>query len=207
MSVLSASKVADFEQVRVMSPLAKTSAAATQGACHNFSLHWCSEILANPGANGSTRMATLGRKAGGANPILQKAFGDRWSLEGQSGADDMMLRIHGLSATSVFPYSNFNPTSLKNGILGGKGKAFIYSFWFSGSRPGAEGGAHSIAFYCTSHGGNAVVHAFDPNFGEFVLTGGELPQFLAELFALYGPVNTHDMRSLAAGARLALGGR
>ncbi len=207
MSVLSSSRIASFEQVRVMSPRAGTSNAATQGACHNFSLHWCSEILTNPGGSAAARMSSLGRRSGGANPILQKAFVDRWSQEGSSGADDMMLKINGLTAAAVLPYASFKLMDLKNRVAQGTGKAFIYSFWFTGSRPGASGGAHSIAFYCSQHGGQAAVHCFDPNFGEFLVTGGELTQMLSDLFGQYGPVNAHVLRSVTATSKLVLGGR
>src|SRR5690606_7283163 len=41
--------IATFSQVGVMQPLVGRSAAATQGACHNFTIEWVSFMFADKG--------------------------------------------------------------------------------------------------------------------------------------------------------------
>lgn len=197
---------AAFAQVKVMGPRVGHNKAAVQGACHNFSLHWISLILGKPEGAAADRMAALAANSGGANPLLQKVFGDRWGLEGANEADDLMCKIHGLITKDVFPYSAYDQGRLKS-ALQAVGTGFVYSFWFAGGIVGAEGGAHSVAFYVNKHGTNLAIHFFDPNFGEFLFTDTEFDGFWSELIGTYGPMKQHWMRSAVAGQKMVLGGR
>jgi hypothetical protein len=79
------------------------------------------------------------------------------------------------------------------------GSGFIYSFWFTGSVVGAEGGAHTIAFYANKAGGSTVVNLFDPNFGEFLVTIAEFSLLMGELMTRYGPGKNQILRSAVSG--------
>lgn len=193
--MLQQAKVATFEQVNVMASRVGRNAAATQGACHCFSLHWLSMILGNPGGAAKDRAAVLGKGAGGSKLILQKVFGTRWGTDGHDNSDYLAAREFRLTFDDLLPMKAFGFSEIQWALSLIPGKGAIYSFWFNGSIPGAAGGAHSIAFYSTTMGGQAVFHVFDPNFGEFVCTKPEFRQLMGELFGLYGPVTKHWMRS------------
>ena len=152
-------------------------------------------------------MSVLSAKSGGANPILQKVFGDRWGLEGASGADDMICKIHGLLTKDAIAFSNYDQSRMKKVLEDGVGSAFVYSFWFAGGIVGAEGGAHSVAFYVNLHGGKVALHFFDPNFGEFLFNNSEFDGFWSELIGTYGPIKQQWMRSAVAGQKVVLAGR
>jgi hypothetical protein len=200
--MLDKAKVADFSQVTVMAPKVQVNKAATDGACHCFSLQWLSLMLTDTrSAQGSapSRMATLSKSHGGANLILQKVFGIRWGTDGMDNADALVQMNYRLKLQDVLKYDSYNLTKLAKGLSTqvSKGGGFLYSFWFHGSIPGAAGGAHSIAFYVTRMGLMSVVHIFDPNFGEFVCSGTEFAQAFKELMQKYGPVHHHVMRAAA----------
>lgn len=207
MALVDKYKTADFAQVRVMGPRAGQNKAAVQGACHCFSLHWLSLIVSDPAAAAQSRMEELSKQAGGASPILQKAFCDRWGLEGASGADDMMCQIHGLITQDEFGYGTYNVSALTGPLFRSIGKGSIYSFWFAGGRIGAESGAHSVAFYANQMNTNVAIHFFDPNFGEFLFDSGEFIAFWDELTAMYGPMKAHMLRSVTPTKKLVLTGR
>lgn len=196
--MLDKARTASFSQVAIMQPRQGVNAAATAGACHCFSLHWLSLILRAPEGGGSDRMAALGRGNGGSNLILQKVFGTRWVADGEGGnnADFLVTQNYRLATTEAIPYGAYNPDALAHKLKVNAlfGTGFIYSFWFSGSVVGAQGGAHSIAFYATSMGGHSIIHVFDPNFGEFVLSGDEFGKAFFELMGRYGPVRNHVLR-------------
>jgi hypothetical protein len=200
-------KIAAFEQVVVMGPRVGRNAAAVEGACHNFSLHWLSMILTDPGSPADSRMAVLSKNAGGANPVLQKVFGDRWDLEGMRDSDQMICQIHGLVTHDEVPFSGYGAAALAAPLFQNVGKGGIYSFWFIGGVVGASGGAHSVAFYTNQMNQETVLHFFDPNFGEFLLTAGEFGPFWDELTGRYGPMRRHMLRSVTASKRAVLGGR
>jgi hypothetical protein len=199
--------LAPFEQVKVMGPRVGVNKAAVTGACHNFSLNWISLILNNPLGSAKERMAELSKNSGGANPVLQKTFGDRWTLEGAEGADDMMCQLNGVLTTDAIRYGTYDYSALKRKIVNGFGLAFLYSFWFSGSIVGAEGGAHSVAFSVVQHNVTIAIHFFDPNFGEFLFTSEEMDDFWRELVNTYGPMRNHWLRSCVACAKMVIGGR
>jgi Yersinia/Haemophilus virulence surface antigen len=201
------SLLASFEQVKVMGPRVGVNKAAVTGACHNFSLSWISLILTNPLGSAKDRMASLSQNAGGANLVLQKTFGDRWTLEGAAGADDMMCQLNGILTTDAIAYGAYDYAALKRKIVNGFGLAFLYSFWFAGGIVGAEGGAHSVAFNIIQHNVTTAIHFFDPNFGEFLLTSNELDAFWIEFVATYGPMRNHWLRSCVATAKMVIGGR
>ncbi len=200
-------KLASFEQVTVMGPRAGTNKAAVEGACHNFSLAWIADVIRNPGGSASDRMASLAKNSGGVNPVLQKVFGDRWRLEGADGADELITQIHGLITTDVFSYKIYSEMEILPGLRNGVGDGFVYSFWFTGGVVGAEGGAHSVAFYANKHGGKLAVHFFDPNFGEFLFTEDEFNGFWNTLTGKYGPLTNHWMRGCKPTKVMTLGGR
>jgi hypothetical protein len=207
MALMDEYRTASFEQVTVMGPRVGKNKAAVEGACHNFSLNWISLILNDPLGSSKDRMVKLSANSGGANPVLQKVFGDRWGLEGASGADDMMCQINGLTTQDVFAYKVYDKGELSRGLLQGSGLGFVYSFWFAGGRIGAEGGAHSVAFYTVIYGSGNAIHFFDPNFGEFVFNATEFDAFWTELTGMYGPLKNHWLRSAKASAKVMLGGR
>lgn len=200
-------KIAGFEQVTVMGPRVGRNAAAVEGACHNFSLHWLSMILSDPGGKAAARMTELAQNAGGANPVLQKAFSDRWRGEGMQGADDLMFQIHGLQAQEEVAFGGYGAAALTGALFPNVGKGSIYSFWFDGGVVGASGGAHSVAFYTNLMNQDTVLHFFDPNFGEFLLRSAEFGLFWNELTACYGPMKRHTLRSVTATKKVALAGR
>ena len=200
-------KIAPFTQVGVMGPRVGRNKAAVEGACHNFSLSWIADIMRNPAGAAKDRMAELGRHAGGANPVLQKMFGDRWGLEGATGADELITQIHGLITKDVFAYKQYIANEVLSGLCGNVGKGCLYSFWFSGGVVGAEGGAHSVAFFPNKHGGKVAIHFFDPNFGEYLLTEDEFGSFWGTLTRQYGPMLYHWMRSCTTTSPLILAGR
>ncbi len=200
-------KIAAFQQVSVMGPRVGRNKAAVEGACHNFSLEWIANIARNPEGSASDRMAALAKKSGGANPVLQKMFGDRWKREGAGGADELITQIHGLSTKDVFGYKFYSASEILPGLRNGVGQGFLYSFWFSGGVVGAEGGAHSVAFYCTRHGGKLALHFFDPNFGEFLCNEDEFTGFWNALTGKYGPITNHWMRVCTTTKPMVLAGR
>ncbi|MDQ8021124.1 MAG: YopT-type cysteine protease domain-containing protein [Moraxellaceae bacterium] len=201
MSLLIKSKIASFEQVNVMSSRVGLNKAASHGACHCISLNWLSLILRNPGQAAKERMTELSRGDGKQNAILQLAFGNRWASdpEGMDTADQLPLQNYRLKSNTVIPYQTFNPASVK-GKFGGAGQGFVYSFWFDFvvAVQGASGGAHSIAFYVNAHGGSLTANVFDPNFGEFLVTGDEFLPLFAELMGQYGTGKAHRMAQITA---------
>ncbi len=207
MSIFDDARVASFSQVKVMGPRAGKNKAATEGACHNFSLQWIADIIRNPGGSAKARMAALAKNAGGANPVLQKMFGDRWALEGCNGADTLITQIHGLATKDIIGYKPYFVGELLPALNNCKGQGALYSFWFEGSVEGAEGGAHSVAFYCTTHGGKLTIHFFDPNFGEFLLQSNEFLDFWKILTSYYGRFKYHWMRQCSKTEILELAGR
>ncbi|KVZ32061.1 hypothetical protein WL35_02420 [Burkholderia ubonensis] len=195
MSLFNLSLLAPLEQVVVMQSRIGRSAAATDGACHCFSLHWLSEILRNPGGLARDRMATISRVSGGANLILQKVFVTRWGTDGMDGADFLATQNYRLRTKNAIRYGAFNLGAVRGKLIAAVGSGFIYSFWFQGSVVGASGGAHSIAFYVNRYAREYMVHVFDPNFGEFLCTSTEFAVLMSEIFAKYGPITDHSMRS------------
>lgn len=192
---------AEFSQVAVMS--GATNAAATAGACHNFSLEWIAAMYkkADPDGAGG-RMAALRKQKGGAAMVTQKIFVNEWTRQSAEIADKGVAAWRGLQfAGDRVPYSNYSKESFLQGINTTDIAGLIYSFWFSGSVPGAAGGAHTIAFFrqmATRRGSTAKadnrIFAFDPNFGEFLMVEGQLPAWIDDLFGNYGPCNAQWMR-------------
>lgn len=208
MSNLEKWKIADFSQIDVMAPRAKNNrnAAATGGACHNFSIAWTSLILRDTAAPAHSRMSALAKNSGNINPLLQKVFVDRWGLEGARGADSLITQVHGVTCQDVFAYKSYNVNEIIPNLKMGIGNAFVYSFWFDGSTPGAPNGAHSVAFYATKHGDMLTLHFFDPNFGEFLLQENEFPTFWNFLMSIYGAGKHHWLRSASYAKALVLTG-
>lgn len=200
-------RIADFAQVAAMAALRGRSIAATQGACHNFTIEWLSHMFESGGATTDSkakdRMTKLARNNGAGNPILQKVFGDRWKEGGNSYkiADQMMISIRGLKdAALAFDYRKFIVDDLLANITSPDYSGMIYSFWFKGSVSGASGGAHTIGFFRSvkPHHGKMVaedeyVSGFDPNFGEYRILETEFKGWFTEFMKSYGGIFTHHM--------------
>ena len=178
------------------------NAAATEGACKCFAIHWCSLVLLSPGGVAKDRMDKLSENGGRRSLILQHVYGTRFGTDGREGADELVLLDNLVKAEIIVPFSayafNALGQALSSSVNQGTeyGAAFQLGFWFNGSVPGASGGAHAISFYCTRMGQDKVVHIFDPNFGEFVIRIGELDTFMMALFRRYGPVQHQQLRRL-----------
>jgi len=194
--------VAPFEQVKVMSGL--QSAAAKAGACHNFSIHWIALMYRDEGdsskAKAVARMAELAKGKGEANPVLQKVLADVWTRESVEQADKLMLHLRGLKLAKNpgIPYSAYNETEFVNTVTSPKEAGILYSFWFDGKAPGAEGGAHSIAFFRRvkpSKGAmtptDKTIVFFDPNFGEGECQTDAFKQWVAALKKAYSDKIKH----------------
>lgn len=192
--------LADFSQVKVMA--GKLNAAATTGACHNFSLHWISLLYKDKGSTDEklaiARMKELAAKKGEANPILQKIFGEVWTQESVENADKLMIALRGMKPSKEvgIPYSPYDQAKLVALLKAPKAAGMVYSFWFPGAIAGAQG-AHSIAFFRNVEGkkGKMVpmdqnVLAFDPNFGECHIAEANLGKWLDALKKTYsGAIN------------------
>jgi len=200
--------VATFSQVNAMAGLATTSAAANNGACHNFTLDWISRMIADDGqvtpALASGRIARLSQNNGAGNPVLQKVFGQRWVEDRNSyrEADTMMILVRGLKEVELaFDKVPFSGTQLINELTAPKGPGMVYSFWFRGSVVGAPGGAHTIGFFRRLRpAGGALVPAdthvscFDPNFGECHVHEANLVYWLNRMMACYGAPVRHMLK-------------
>ena len=198
-----ATKTGSFSQTQTMH--GRSNHAATHGACHNFSIQWLSEMFANADpAKGAARMSHLASRKGGANPVLQKAFGERWAEGGSAYklADRMMLSLRGLREVNMpIAYSVFNQASLVSIVNAPRESGMVYSFWFNGSVVGAAGGAHTIAFFRSlkpSRGRYVPttdsVFVFDPNFGEYHVPTAQFGSWFSTLTSLYGPMSKHMMK-------------
>lgn len=194
-------QTAAFSQVSVMS--GATNAAATQGACHNFSLQWIAAMYADSDpANAASRMAALAKNKGGAAMVTQKIFGNEWTRQSAEAADKGVAAWRGLEFTSdLVAYSAYTEANFLQGINATDVAGIIYSFWFSGSVPGAGGGAHTIAFFRkiktargTSGKADNQVFSFDPNFGECLSVEGSMQAWIQRLLSNYGPCNYQWMR-------------
>lgn len=194
-------QTADFSQVTVMS--GATNAAATEGACHNFSLEWLSLMYADsaPG-NADKRMAALAKNKGGAAMVTQMVFGNEWTRQSAEVADKGVAAWRGLEFTrDIVPYSAWSEGNFLQGIDKTDVSGLIYSFWFAGSAVGAGGGAHTIAFFRSMKTGGGTtgkadnqIFAFDPNFGECLSVEGEMPAWINAMLGNYGPCQYQWMR-------------
>jgi hypothetical protein len=166
---------ASFVQVSVMA--GKQNAAATAGACHNFSIHWCSLLYAGVPRTPADRMAALAAGGGEANRVLQKTYVDAFGESGRDwkSADNLGVAIRGLVRTDYcIPFGNFNQQEVINIVKAPKVDGMVYTFSFAGGVVGAQGGTHTIAFFRQLQGRRGVISpvgsnvlAFDPNFGEY----------------------------------------
>ncbi|PAU40311.1 hypothetical protein CKF94_04370 [Vibrio coralliilyticus] len=197
--------VANFSQVDVMKAKKGTSAAATNGACHNFSIEWLSFMFEKKG-DAKQRMKRLSARDGAGNPVLQKTFASRWSEGGASYqvADRMMISLRGLKETALlYDYTHFNIKNIVKAVTKPQHAGFIYSFWFPGAVVGASG-AHTIAFYRSlspKQGSlktdNDTVYIFEPNYGEFEVPSKDFESWLKKLATFYAPFNAHMVKTVA----------
>jgi hypothetical protein len=186
---------APFSQVGVMT--GRQNAAATAGACHNFSIHWCAMMLMGVPATPAERMAKLTAGRGEANPVLQRTYVGAFGEAGRDwkSADNLGVAIRGLvRAEYAIDFSAFSQSALLAVIKTPKYDAMVYTFDFTGSVVGAAGGTHSIAFYRKLQGRRGVVSpqgrwviAFDPNFGEYAIEALEFNYWLNKEKGSYGP--------------------
>jgi hypothetical protein len=194
-------QTAPFSQVSVMS--GATNAAATAGACHNFSLEWLAAMYADasPG-NAAARMTALSKNKGGAAMVTQMVFGNEWSRQSAEAADKGVAAWRGLEFDhDIISYSAYTQAEFLRGLNSTDVSGVIFSFWFSGSVVGAGGGAHTIAFFRSMKTGRGVtgkadnqVFSFDPNFGECLSVEGNMPAWIDDMLSNYGPCNFQWMR-------------
>jgi hypothetical protein len=190
-----------FSQVDVMA--GASNAAATAGACHNFSLEWLAAMYADSSpANAAKRMTALGKNKGGAAMVTQKVFGNEWTRQSAEVADKGVAAWRGLQFVhDIIPYSTYSQPNFLQGINSTDVPGMIFSFWFSGSAVGAGGGAHTIAFFRKMQTGRGTtgkadnqVFSFDPNFGECLSIEGDMPAWVNNMLSNYGPCNEQWMR-------------
>jgi hypothetical protein len=170
-------RVAEFVQVSVMQ--GRQNAAATAGACHNFSIRWCAMMYQNVPATPAQRMTTLAAGGGGANLVLQKTYVDAFAEGGRDwqSADDLAVAVRGLKRLEyAIPFGNFSQSTVLAVIKAPKNDGMIYTFSFPGGVAGAQGGTHTVAFFRKLQARRGAlspvgtdISAFDPNFGEYVI--------------------------------------
>ncbi|MGN6764400.1 MAG: hypothetical protein ACTHJY_04460 [Rhizobiaceae bacterium] len=199
-------RIAEFVQVQVMA--GKSNAAATAGACHNFSIHWCALMYRDSRPeSAATRMTKLSVSKGEANLVLQKTYVDAFSEQGRNweSADNLGVAIRGLARIDyVIPYGNFDQKTVVDIIRKPPAEALVYTFSFPGGIAGAQGGTHTIAFFRKLRGRrgvmepeSGVVSAYDPNFGEYAIPEMEFNYWFNKLKATYnGKFTTHRMMRL-----------
>ena len=129
-------QTAAFSQVAVMA--GASNAAATAGACHNFSLEWLAAMYADSSpANAAKRMTALGKNKGGAAMVTQKVFGNEWTRQSAEVADKGVAAWRGLQFVhDIIPYSTYSQLNFLQGINSTDVSGMIFSFWFSGSAVG-----------------------------------------------------------------------
>lgn len=202
-------RTSPFNQSTAMAPHAGHSVAATDGACHNFTIEWLRLMLTGSGpatTSAASRMASLGASAGGASAILQKTYSEVFEEPGGQfeRADRAMIALRGLREERlVVNYRNFDQAELTGAILSPEYAGFIYSFWYTAVPP-AAGGGHTIGFFreVTPRRGRyqpvgTDIHAFDPNFGEYLIPEAELVNWFSTYQACYGTFNQHMLKSVA----------
>ena len=169
--------------------------AATQGACHAFSIHWLRLVLSNSRGLPRDRMAEIRRDCGGVNLLMQNVYESRYSPCECCESDQMLLRLRGL--TSLPAISCPNHINLFSEIYWTNG-AFLYSFGYYHSFPGSsQEDGHSMALYRTSIGADGFIYVFDPNVGEFHVVPEDFSAFWWEFIAgRYGPTHTSLLRSV-----------
>ena len=196
---------AAFEQVTTMK--GKSNAAATAGACHNFSIHWASMMCLDQPRTPAERMKALGARGGEANPVLQKAYVDAFGESGRdwTTADNLGVAIRGLTRVEYcIPFASFDEAAFMKIVNAPKHDAMIYSFSFPGSVVGAGGGTHTIAFFRKLQGRRGQVSptgtqisAFDPNFGEYLVPSAGFGEWFRKLKDEYtGTFTTQRMMYL-----------
>ncbi|OKH45563.1 hypothetical protein NIES2101_26285 [Calothrix sp. HK-06] len=195
--------IAEFNQLNAMKGL--RTAAALQGACHNFTIEWISLMFADgevSDAKANNRMQQLSKRLGGGNAVLQKVFAEVWKENPSSYkfADKQMIAIRGLEeAKLIFDYEAYDQTKLVQALRNPDYSGFLYSFWFPGAVVGATD-AHTIGFFrpMVAKKGkllptNEFISAFDPNYGEYLIPELEFNYWLNKLKAVYVGVIKHHM--------------
>lgn len=189
-----------FNQTNTMAPRLGHSAAAANGACHNFTIEWLKLMFETGATNlpavAGQRMMRLAARAGSSNPVLQKVFTQRWQegTNSYTSADQMMISIRGLKEKALaLNYSPYNQRAIVNQVKRPRYAGFIYSFWFGGN-------AHTIGLYRTLEArrgllvpANDEVNAFDPNYGEYNFQAIEFNYWFNKLKQAYGGHLSHHM--------------
>jgi hypothetical protein len=162
--------------------------AARDGMCHAASIAWCGLIASNPNTssgNAAKRIGLLGRNHGGANPILQHVFNQRYRMDMIEGlpasishADDLILTIAGLSREMQdgIAYNWYSEDDLFSHLYSSSAPFLLYLM--GGNFYGAFN-SHTIAFYLPGRQGvgqgfSADIACFDPNNGEYWIPEGEI---------------------------------
>jgi hypothetical protein len=205
---------APFVQVVTMSALAGRAAAATEGACHNFTINWISMLLTQPQfSTASSRMQELSKRHGAGDVMLQKAYGaffdemkaDNVGTSALLGrADELGYLLRGLKSKIVMDFNWFNSVRVRRAVKKARprpkdsGVGLVYSFQFNGAVVGAGGGAHTIGFFrkCSYRDSDSAgsILAFDPNFGEYYMFPDEFRGWFRDLRRQYGPFTTDYMK-------------
>ena len=141
----------------------------------------------------ATRMATLNRNAAEVR-VNFGTFANRWTNEGEMGADTGLAAQFGLTVANTVTHLNFN--RFRNAIRHPEQDTFLYSFWFAG-------GAHTIAFHRGVSGGcfgwcfGSHIYAFDPNYGEYAIPRSRLISWINGFIApTYGAITKHKLSYL-----------
>lgn len=141
-------RIAEFVQVQVMA--GKSNAAATAGACHNFSIHWCALMYRDSRPeSAATRMTKLSVSKGEANLVLQKTYVDAFSEQGRNweSADNLGVAIRGLARIDyVIPYGNFDQKTVVDIIRKPPAEALVYVQLPGRYRRGSGGNAYHRVF-------------------------------------------------------------
>ena len=186
-----------FSQTAVMSGrIDRNPTAATEGACHAFSIHWLRRVLSKSEELPRDRLAELERNGGGANLLMQNVFFMRYIPSEVLEADRMLFRLRGLtSLRPVIPCGAYSCRRLVSVLTRTEG-GFLYTFRFDEDVCGdIDGYVHSIAFYRTSVGVEGFVYIYDPNHGEFHVKIEGFAIFWQDYIAWkYGAIYGHVLR-------------
>ena len=200
-----------FSQRTVMSGrIGRNPTAATEGACHAFSIHWLRRVLSKSEESPRDRLAELERDGGGVNLLMQNVFLMRYIPSEVLEADRMLFRLRGLtSLRPVIPCSAYSCRRLVS-TLTRTGGGFLYTFRFDEDVCGEveeDACVHSIAFYRPSVGVEGLVYIYDPNYGEFHVKIVGFSVFWQDYVAWkYGAIYGHVLRPVVVSDKDHLGG-
>ncbi len=197
-----------FSQMDVIAGRAdKNPAAATEGACHAFSIHWLRLVLSNSRGLPRDRMAEIKRDCGGVNLLMQNVYFSRFSPCDPIESDQMLFRLRGLTPLpAVIRFGQYSGTELISNITSKQG-GFIYTFSRNFTDCEVDQLVHTIAFYRTSVGVEGFIYIYDPNRGEFHVLPEDFSTFWYEFIAEYTFIGGHVLRQVVVSDKDHLGKR